>query len=105
MWWAKILRNFLVGLPCFFRSEHLFYLQVYQACGLKDKERYKKEMQEYRERLKLLQPNEGMNERRQRRRLSAVSSCLPPDQSAVGTSATTALPLAVATVGTMDEKE
>ncbi|KAF3793192.1 High mobility group B protein 9 [Nymphaea thermarum] len=79
-------------------------LQVYQACGLKDKERYKKEMQEYRERLKLLQPNEGMSERRQRRRLSAVSSCLVPDQAAVGTSAVR-LPPDVASVGTVDEKE
>ncbi|XP_031476582.1 high mobility group B protein 9-like isoform X2 [Nymphaea colorata] len=77
---------------------------VYQACGLKDKERYKNEMQEYRERLKLLQPNEGMSERRQRRRLSAVSSCLVPDQAAVGTSAVS-LPPDVATVGTVDEKE
>lgn len=28
---------------------------MYQDCGLRDKERYKREMQEYRERLKLVQ--------------------------------------------------
>lgn len=31
---------------------------MYQNYGLKDKERYKREMQEYKERLKLVQPKE-----------------------------------------------
>ncbi|MGV7989170.1 hypothetical protein PJP10_32880, partial [Mycobacterium kansasii] len=31
---------------------------IYQDHGLKDKERYKREMQEYKERLKLVQPKE-----------------------------------------------
>ncbi|RWW69593.1 hypothetical protein BHE74_00022794 [Ensete ventricosum] len=40
------------------RSSSLMASYVYQDYGLKDKERYKREMQEYKERLKLAQPKE-----------------------------------------------